>query len=95
MASSQSLTDLLPLAAEVVAIAFRIGLQVDEVRGQLHPTPEKAESWSVVFSGLNEASAQDALNTFNTEVVSDPDVPFTPGYVLLPPVFLIAQMKIV
>lgn len=80
VASSQSLADLLPLAVEVVGIAFRVGMQVSQVAEQLQSTPEKSKSWSVAFSGLNEASARDALDNFNTETVSNPDVPFTIGH---------------
>ena len=95
MASAQSLADLLPLAVEVVAVAFRVGLQVDEIGGQLHPTPGKSESWSVAFSGINEASAKDALNASNTETVSDHYVPFTLGDIHPSRILLISQMKVV
>ena len=69
VASSHSLTDLLPLASETVGIAFRIGLHTLEKGRLLHRPSKGAKPWSVVFGGLDELAAKTALEDFNRELV--------------------------
>lgn len=69
VASSHSLADLLPLALETVGIAFRVGWQTLETARHLHARTNNAESWSVVFGGMDKLLAQVALEDFNRDMV--------------------------
>ena len=63
--SSRSLVDLLPVAVEVVRIAFRIGSLVNEVRDQIEQPSTHSTSWAVVLPGLREEEIIDALKDFH------------------------------
>jgi hypothetical protein len=54
----QSVTDLVPLAAHTVLVAFRAGLCVSEVRDRIEAQPEGAPAaWSVLVPGLDGDAA--------------------------------------
>ena len=65
VSSSRSLVDLLPLAVEVVRIAFRIGSLVNEVRDQIEEPSSRSASWSVVLPGLCELDAVHIIKDFH------------------------------
>ena len=63
---------LLPLAVNVVLIAFRIGVCIDRVAYNLEDsTGHEGDSWSYVLPGKTEDEAQAALDEFHHERVSD------------------------
>ncbi|KAF1988370.1 polyketide synthase-like protein [Aulographum hederae CBS 113979] len=64
VACARSLTDLIPLALEAVRIAFRTGNVVGMSRDALQATATN-ESWSTIVTGINEKSAQAALDEFH------------------------------
>lgn len=70
MSSSISLIDLVPIAIEVLRIAFRVGVRVTEVRDQIEQEPDCDPSWSAVVSGIGQSDAIDAIDSFNDEKVS-------------------------
>lgn len=70
MGSSQNLLQLIPAAIEVLKVAFRVGVRVTEIRGQIEQEPNHAPSWSVVVSGIGNSDATDLINSFNDENVS-------------------------
>ncbi|OAP61532.1 hypothetical protein AYL99_03735 [Fonsecaea erecta] len=70
VASSDSLTALLPLAVEAVRIAFRAGAQVGKVADQIE-CDSKPQSWSTIVAA-DEKSAQAALDAFHKEKGTSP-----------------------
>ncbi|EXJ92028.1 hypothetical protein A1O3_00578 [Capronia epimyces CBS 606.96] len=65
VASSDSLTALIPLAVEAVRIAFRAGAHVGRVAQQIE-CDSQPQSWSTIVAA-DEKSAQAALDTFHKE----------------------------
>lgn len=70
VASSDSLTALLPLAVESVRIAFRAGAHVGRVAEQIEGD-SKSQSWSTIVAA-DEKSAQAALDAFHREKGTSP-----------------------
>ncbi len=70
VASSDSLTALVPLAVEAVRIAFRTGAHVGRVAEQIQ-CEGKAQSWSTIVAA-DEKSAQAALDAFHQEKGTSP-----------------------
>ena len=71
MACSPEITALIPLAVEVVLIAFRVGrLAMTAARHiEVTRTEDNAASWSYVIPGMAQPEAQAALSTFNQSKV--------------------------
>ena len=69
ISSSRSLVDLLPVAVEVVRIAFRIGSLVNEGRDQIEHASSQSSSWSVVLPGLSELDAVRIIKEFHESSV--------------------------
>ena len=72
MGSCRSLVDLLPVAVEVVRIAFRIGVIVAEARDEIGQIPNKSPSWSGVVPGLKDQKAAEILKSFHDSRVRAP-----------------------
>ncbi|EXJ93814.1 hypothetical protein A1O1_02207 [Capronia coronata CBS 617.96] len=70
IASSDSLTALVPLAVEAVRIAFRAGAHVGRVAQQIEGE-SKPQSWSTIVAA-DEKSAQAALDAFHKEKSTAP-----------------------
>ena len=70
VSSSQSLVDLLPVAVEIVKIAYRIGSLVNEVRNQVEQFSTRSPSWSVVLPGFRENDISGILEAFHEANVS-------------------------
>ncbi|OTB09253.1 hypothetical protein M426DRAFT_7268 [Hypoxylon sp. CI-4A] len=71
IASSYSLSTLLPIAIQVVLMAFRTGSQVASLADRLSPSTEKSESWTYVLPAAQEAETRSVLDEFHeTEGVS-------------------------
>ena len=69
-ASSQAL--IVPIAIETVLIAFRLGLQIDDATDRLSTRHNGNEVWSLLFPGMEEESARQAIEDFNERLVCDP-----------------------
>ena len=71
MACSPEITALIPLAVEVVLIAFRVGLLVRTAARHIEVTrtEDSAASWSFVIPGMTQPEAQATLSTFNQSKV--------------------------
>ncbi|MCJ1476563.1 hypothetical protein MMC13_005229 [Lambiella insularis] len=68
VASCDSLTSLMPLAVEVVRIAFRIGHRVACIADLIEQRPHGQDyNWSTVVLGLGGNTAKIAVETFNLE----------------------------
>lgn len=65
VSSARNFVDLLPLAVELVSIAYRIGSLVTETRDHIEQAPSRSSSWSVVLPGLRKEEAFDTLKTFH------------------------------
>ena len=70
VASVDSLTALLPLAVEVIRIAFRTGVHVWAVSERIEGRLDRQESWSTILAGIDAKSAEGILNRFHQEHVS-------------------------
>ncbi|KAI1345073.1 polyketide synthase [Xylariaceae sp. FL0016] len=66
IASSPSLSALLPIAVQVVLMAFRTGSHVASLAERLSPQSGKAESWTYVIPSLKEAQAKSILAEFHS-----------------------------
>ena len=69
VASVDSLIALLPVAVEMVRVAFRTGAHVADVAQRLEILSDRHESWSTVFAVADIDSAEEALNNFHHEHV--------------------------
>ncbi len=71
VALSPAVPALIPLAVEVVLIAFRLGLHIEKTATNLESS-QKSEcaSWSYVVPGKTEPEAQAALDLFHHEKVT-------------------------
>ena len=72
VASCDSLTSLIPLAVEIVRIAFRVGHCVARMADMLEQGPNAQLSWSTVVLGVGGSMATTAIETFNLEQVCRP-----------------------
>jgi len=61
---------LIPLAVEIVLIAFRLGLHIERTARYVESShTREGASWSYVVPGKTEVEAQAALNSFHHEKV--------------------------
>ncbi|KAI2640016.1 polyketide synthase [Xylaria nigripes] len=65
IASSPSLSSLLPIAVQVVLMAFRTGSYVASLAEKLSPPVEQSESWTYVISSIEESKARQIVHDFN------------------------------
>jgi len=70
VASTPSLSTLVPVAVQTVLMAFRTGRHVATLAERLCPPGEQSESWTLVFPGLKEDEARIALDKFHGHNVS-------------------------
>ena len=63
VASSKSVTDLLPIAVQTVQVAFRLGLLAVEMSNRIQPGC--SGSWSLIFPGLTPGAVSVALKEFS------------------------------
>lgn len=71
VASSNSLTALIPLAVQAVCIAFRLGARVSRVGHQLEASGSEDQTWSTIVLGISSEAAELELKDFNQNQVSD------------------------
>lgn len=71
VASSTSLTTLIPLAIQTIRITFRLGSRVATVAEQLEPPTDRTQTWSTIVLGINSGDAGVAVAEFNRDHVSD------------------------
>ncbi|KAL8743164.1 MAG: hypothetical protein Q9190_004459 [Brigantiaea leucoxantha] len=66
---SQSISDIPLAGAEVVRIAFRLGVVVDEVSQNLEPREEgtSPDTWAIVVTGVTAEGVQKELDTIQTK----------------------------
>ncbi|KAI0017704.1 polyketide synthase [Xylariomycetidae sp. FL0641] len=67
IASSPSLSSLLPIAVQVVLMAFRTGSYVASLAERLSPPAEKSESWTYVVPSVKQSEAQGILEDFHKD----------------------------
>ncbi|KAI5857308.1 polyketide synthase [Durotheca rogersii] len=65
IASSYSLSALVPIAVQVVLMAFRTGSHVASLGERLCPPTEKPESWTCVLPAVEEAEVRSVLEEFH------------------------------
>lgn len=70
--STPTLSMLIPVAVQVVLMAFRTGRHVAVMAERLCPQVERSESWTYVVPGTKAEDAQSALDEFNKANVSVP-----------------------
>lgn len=71
VALSPAVPALIPLAVEVVLIAFRLGLHIEKTAKNVESSHNtEGASWSYVVPGKTEAEAQAALDLFHSEKVT-------------------------
>jgi iterative type I PKS product template protein len=75
VASTPSLSTLVPVAVEVVLMAFRVGTHVHSLAERLSPTSEASESWSHIYPSVKEMQASTALAEFHESHVSGNRMP--------------------
>ncbi|KAK4230211.1 PaPKS1 melanin biosynthesis polyketide synthase encoded by the PaPKS1 protein [Podospora fimiseda] len=67
IASTPSLSTLVPVAVQAVLLAFRTGSHVHAIGERLNPVDEQSESWTYIFPGLKEDDATSALDDFHQQ----------------------------
>ncbi|RWA08120.1 hypothetical protein EKO27_g6972 [Xylaria grammica] len=65
IATSPSLSALIPIAVQVVLMAFRVGSHVGSLSEWLSPAVEKSESWTYVMSSVKDSDAKKILVDFH------------------------------
>ncbi|KAI1809989.1 polyketide synthase [Poronia punctata] len=65
IASSPSLSCLLPIASLAVLMAFRTGSYVASIASRIYPPYGESQSWTYVLSGVKEADAAVVIEDFN------------------------------
>lgn len=68
--STPTLSTLVPIAVQVVLMAFRTGRHVAAMAERLYPQFEQSESWTYIVSDTTEDEALSTLDTFNKANVS-------------------------
>lgn len=71
--SAPNLSALIPIAVEMVLVAFRAGLYIDKMAGILENT-EARESWTYLVPETSESRAREILAEFHASNVT-PDYP--------------------
>lgn len=81
---SSTLTDMSLAGAEVIRLAFRLGVLVDEVSQNLQPRQileaGPGDSWAYVVPDVTAGEVQrelDAIHTSEVRVTHNPRIPFT------------------
>jgi len=69
VASSPALPALVPLAVEVVLIAFRTGLYAGVTAKSLEVSQGYTASWATAVTGTNDKDAQAAISDFHQQKV--------------------------
>jgi len=70
IASTPTLSTLVPVAVQVVLMAFRTGSYVHKLAERLYPTIEQSESWTYIFPGLKADETASLLKEFHQSSVS-------------------------
>lgn len=70
IACTPSLSTLVPVAVQVVLMAFRTGFYVAALAERLSPSSEKSESWTYIFPNMKEDEAEATLAEFHSSNVS-------------------------
>jgi hypothetical protein len=70
VASSRSLSALIPVAIQTIRIAFRLGSRVATVGDQLESRIDSSQTWSTIVLGIGREDAEAALVEFNEKHVS-------------------------
>ena len=65
IASTPSLSTLVPVAVQAVLLSFRTGLHVATLAERLCPPGEQPESWTLVVPNIEEHDARIALDKFH------------------------------
>ncbi|KAK1749963.1 hypothetical protein QBC47DRAFT_394885 [Echria macrotheca] len=66
IASTPSLSALVPVAVQVVLMAFRTGSYVHSLAERLNPAVEQSESWTYIFPGLKAEETTKVLEQFHS-----------------------------
>lgn len=69
IASSPSISQLIPIAIQVVLMAFRTGAHVAALANRLNHESELPESWTYVVSATHDKEVNSALDEFHKDNV--------------------------
>ena len=67
--SAPSLSALVPIAVEMVLVAFRAGLYISKIADILENVTDESESWTYLVSETSEAKVREILTEFHTSNV--------------------------
>lgn len=70
VASTPTVSTLIPLAIQAVLMAFRLGSHVGSLAAELSPASEKSESWTSIVPGVTPQKAESLLDEFHSANVS-------------------------
>lgn len=70
ISSTPTASTLIPLAIQTVLVAFRTGLYINALSDRLYPPSTKSESWTMIFPGVGEEDAKNAISKFHLSNVS-------------------------
>lgn len=67
--SAPTLSTLVPIAVEMVLVAFRAGLYISKIADILENKTDESESWTYLVPDTDEAKAREILGDFHTSNV--------------------------
>lgn len=70
VASTPSVSTLLPLAVQAVLMAFRLGSHVGSLASELCPASERSESWTSIVPAMSQEKAEAIVSDFHSANVS-------------------------
>jgi hypothetical protein len=70
IASTPSVSTLVPVAVQAVLMAFRTGRHVSLIAERLCSAGEQSESWTLILPGQTEEATQTVLEDFHNSNVS-------------------------
>jgi hypothetical protein len=69
VASAPSLSKLVPIAVQIVLMAFRTGAHVAAMADRIYQTVDISESWTFVVPSIGDSEARVLIDNFNNEKV--------------------------
>jgi hypothetical protein len=73
IASAPSISALVPIAVQVVLMAFRTGAHVAATADRLYQSDDMAESWTFVVPSVGESTTENIIDKYNqTQVRAHP-----------------------
>lgn len=71
IASSQSLSSLIPIAVQVSLMAFRVGAHVTAVAERIHRDTDSSDTWAYVLPNVVDDEIRSIIDSFHKDAVGE------------------------